>query len=764
MKIDTIQTSFTGGELAPSLFGRTDVAQYANAVAELRNFLVRPYGPIISTPGTEFVSACKTGGSTGIVRLIQFVFSRTDSYVIEIGIGYFRFFTDGAVVVSNSTIYEVAHTYTAAELFDIQFCQLNDVIYLTHPDHVPQKLTRVAAEQWTLADFAFTGGPFLPDNTSAITITASDTAGTVNLTVSPTNSNLFTTSGSTLGHKNTYWKIGATTTDATTGLDIQGYVKITTVANSYAATATVMKMLTKSTATTDWAEGSWSDVRGWPARVTFHQQRLFMARTDYEPQNIWGSKSFVYDDFALDGGENDDAINIQLASNEANEIKWLAPGKALIAGTYGGEFVIKSGDDSPLTPTNTNVHKETSWGSEDIIPKKIGSFFYYIQRFGMKVREIFYNWDSDSYKSVDKTIISPHISGDGGFIDFAYQQNPDTVLWCVCSNGTIATMTREVDQDVQGWAKQNTLGTYESIAAIPSLDSAHDEIWVVVKRTINSAAVRYIERFKSQEVPNRQDKCWYVHSGLSYDAYEESALTATVSTISLSATAGTSVVVTCNTSYFSTNDVGQRIRTVDIYGATIGELEITGYTGATIVVGKVKKNFNSTTTSTGYWGLSVSQIFGLDHLEQSTVSVLGDGGTDKPNKVVTGGVITLAYDYFVVTIGLPYTQRVKTLSQEAGSQRGTAQGKIQRINQVAFKVNRSHKGFLCAGTDAYLEKINFRDPVTLMGTPESLYTGTIPNISFRDDYRYGAQVIIENSDPLPIELLSIITTIDTNDK
>ena len=764
MKIDTIQTSFVSGELAPTLFGRTDIAQYPNAVAVLENFLIRPYGPIISTPGTEFINECKTGGSTGVCRLIQFIFARTDSYIIEMGVGYFRFYTDGAVVCSSGTTpYEVAHTYTASELFDVHFCQLNDVIYLTHPDHIPKKLTRYAAANWALTVLDFEGGPFLPDNVTSITITPSGTDGTINLTVSPTNSNLFVTSGSTLGHKNTYWKIGATRTDATTGLDVQGYVRITNVVNSYTATASVLQILTVSTATTSWAEGAWSDVRGWPARTTFHQQRLFMARTDFEPQNIWGSKSFVYNDFALDGGESDDGINITLASNESNDIKWLAPGKTLVAGTYGGEFVIKSGDDSPLTPTNTNVSKETSWGSEAVVPKKIGSFFYYIQRFGMKIRELFYNWDSDAYKSVDKTILSPHING-GGFLDFAYQQNPDTILWCVCTNGTLATMTREVDQEVQGWARQTTNGMYESIASIPSIESAHDEIWVIVKRSVNGSSKRYVERFKSQEVPLRQDQCWYVHSGLYYDAYEETAYSPTAATLSLSATSGTAVLFTSNTTYFSASDVGQRIRAINSSGSTLGEMEIIGFTSGTIVLGKIKKAFDALSYAAGYWGLSVSEISGLDHLEQETVSALVDGGTDKPNKTVSGGSISLSNDGFYIVVGLPYTQKVKTMAQEAGSQRGTAQGKIQRISQVAFKVNRSHRGFLCGGSTDYLEKIQFRDPSTLMGTPEQLYTGTIPNISFRDDYRYGSQVLIENSDPLPIELLSIITTIDTNDK
>jgi hypothetical protein len=520
------------------------------------------------------------------------------------------------------------------------------------------------------------------------------------------------------------------------------------------------------TASTLWAEGSWSDVNGWPARVTFHQQRLFFARTDEEPQNIWGSKSFQYDDFALDGGDDSDAINIQLASNESNDIKWIVPGKSLVAGTYGGEFVIKSGDDSPLTPANTNVSKETSWGSEPIIPKKIGNFFYYIQRFGRKIRELFYYWDLDTYKSVDKTILSPHITSEG-VIDMAYQQNPDTVLWCVCTNGTIATMTREVDQEIQGWSRQTTEdgdGCYESIASIPSREAAYDEVWVIVRRTIGGSDKRYVERFKNQEIPDRQDECFYVHSGLMYSAYDTTLNNPTAATLSISATAGTNVVATCNTPYFSTNDIGQRIRAIDAEGDLLGELEITGYTSSTIVVGKVKLAFDGVSYAAGRWGLSVMDISGLDHLEGKTVTVLADGGVDKPDKVVSSGTITLAYNYFVVIAGLPYTQKIKTLPQEAGSGRGTSQGKIQRINQVGFKVNRSYKGFKVGGAVDLLEKIQFRDPVTLMGTPELLFTGTIPNIFFRDDYRYGSQVIIHNEDPLPIELLSLITTIDTNDK
>ncbi|MAE81577.1 MAG: hypothetical protein CMB80_02485 [Flammeovirgaceae bacterium] len=759
-KVDYIKTSFVGGEFGKSLQGRVDVAQYDNACQILENFLVRPYGPAISTPGTEFIRETKlsAASSDSTVRLLPFVFSRSDAYIIEFGESYFRFYTDGGIVVTTGTTpFELAHTYTETELFDVQFSQINDVIYLTHADHVPAKLTRLAAASWTLADFAFKGGPFLDDNVTTTTLTTSDSSGTINITASTTG--IFTVSGSTTGDHDTYWRIGGVLTNSTTGLQEQGYVQITYVTDTATATASVINNLTVTGATTAWSKPAWSSYNGWPARVAFHEGRLFMARTSNKPQGIWGSKTFVYDDF-LTGAEDDDGLAFELSSTESNDIKWLAPkGPALVAGTFGGEFSITSTENSPLTPTNAAARSETSWGSEGIQPKKIGSLLYYVQRFGKKIRELVFNWDEVVYKSKDMTILSPEITGDG-IIDMAYQQNPENTLWCVRTDGTIATMTREIDQEVQGWARQTTAGTYETIAVIPSQSEEYDEVWVVVRRNINGTdSKRFVERFKNIVVPARQDKCFYVHSGLSYDAYNA---TDGVS-LSLAATTGTNVAVTCSTATFAANDVGQRIRAIDENGATLGELEVTTFSTTTLVYGKIKSDFDALSYSPSRWGLSVSSLSGLDHLEATSVSTLGDGGT-VPAVTVASGAITLDYDYFVTHTGLTYNQNLQTLPIDAGSRRGTSQGKIQKINQVALKVNRSYKGFLIGGTTDLIERIAFRDPVTEMGSPETLFTGVIPNITFRDDYRYGSQVYIRNSDPLPLEILQLIMTVDTADK
>jgi hypothetical protein len=270
-----------------------------------------------------------------------------------------------------------------------------------------------------------------------------------------------------------------------------------------------------------------------------------------------------------------------------------------------------------------------------------------------------------------------------------------------------------------------------------------------------------VELFDDIEPPDRQDLCNYLHSSLLYNAYE-TGTTSTIS-ISLSATSGT-VTITSSGAAFVAGNVGKRIRTIDKDGITQGEGKITAVgspTGCTITV---SNTFSSLAFAASRWGISVSTIIGLDHLEGESARVLADGGVDNPAKTVSAGTITLAYNYFVVRVGLPYDQIVYTLPKEGGNNRGTAQGKIQRINEIAFKVNRSHRGFKAGESAAELDVVATRDPSTPMGTPEQLFTGIIPNISFRGNYAYGSQIYIKNEDPLPVELLSIMLSVDTYEK
>ena len=122
----------------------------------------------------------------------------------------------------------------------------------------------------------------------------------------------------------------------------------------------------------------------------------------------------------------------------------------------------------------------------------------FVQRGGLKVREFLYNFEADAHKADDLTVFAEHITKTG-IVDIAFQRNPNPILWCVRDDGEIAVMSYERDQGIFSWARIVTDGEFESVNVIYGGVRTEDEIWVTVKRVIDSATVRYIERFKSQD-------------------------------------------------------------------------------------------------------------------------------------------------------------------------------------------------------------------------------------------------------------------------
>ena len=798
------------------MYGRVDMAQYFNGLAIAENCNIRPYGLCMNRPGTFFVAPAKFPLKE--TRVIEFVFSNSDSFIIEFGDLYFRFYTLGAAVTETATtitaatqadpvvvttsaphgysvgdeiiitgvvgmtelnnkrfrlsavgattfdiedldgvdidgtgftayisggsaskIYEVAHTYTESELFDVHYAQINDIVNLAHPDHPPSELIRMGTASWALSSFQFIGGPTLDTNITATTITPSSDTGATTLTAS--------TAIFLAGHIGSVWRVK------------DGYVEITGFTSTTIVTGTVqgVSLATGPAATVDWAEGAWSDVRGYPATVTFHERRRWFARTVTQPQTQWASKPFVYDDYTL-GAAADDALNLTLNTEKANDIKWMSSGQTLATGTFGGEFVTSSGTNGvSLTPDNANASRQTGWGSENIQPQKIANYVYYIQRAGRKIRELFYFFDQDTYKSVDMTILSEHIT-ESGIINIAYQQNPDSTLWCVREDGQMALLVREEDQQVKAWSRLVTDGLYKSVAVIPSNEGPYDEVWNVTMRTINGVTRRYIERFTDPQVPERQEDCFYVDSGLKFSSY---ALTTGVS-LTLSALTGVGVTATASGAYFESNDVGQRIRAIDAEGEFVGELLITGFTSSTIVTGTVTFDFDALAYAANLWGVSVTVISGLDHLEDKLLCILGDGAV-QTLKTVVAGSITMERDAFEISTGLPYVSTIQTLSIESGSATGTAQGKKKRLYQLGLRVFKT-LGIKIGGSTDKLFNVTLRDPQTQMGKPEALVSGTIPNIRFTGGWVYDGVVVIVQENPLPMQILDIMPLLQTSDK
>ena len=96
-------TSFVSGEFSAKMDGRTDFDKYSSGAKKMENMLVHPQGAATRRVGTQFISEVKT--SSLKTRLIPFEFSTTQTYMLEFGNQYIRFFKDkGQITESNKTI------------------------------------------------------------------------------------------------------------------------------------------------------------------------------------------------------------------------------------------------------------------------------------------------------------------------------------------------------------------------------------------------------------------------------------------------------------------------------------------------------------------------------------------------------------------------------------------------------------------------------------------------------------------------------------
>jgi hypothetical protein len=309
---------------------------------------------------------------------------------------------------------------------------------------------------------------------------------------------------------------------------VQGYVKIVGFSSTTLVTADVIATLDGTGATDDWAMGSFSDDAGYPSCVTFHEQRLWYGGTRLEPQTVKGSVTLEFDNFTP-GADDADALDYQIATEQVNAIRWLSSGRGLAIGTTGGAFILSTGSDfTPITPTNVQVRRETNFGSELIIPQIIGNFQYYVQRGGRKLREFQYNFDIDRHRSLDMTLLAEHVTSTG-ITELEFALSPNSVLWAVLDGGEIATMTRQIEQEVIGWTRQIPGPTvagdseYESVASIPVGED--DQVWVSVKRTVNGVTRRFVEFFQDLDFGDDQSDAFFVDSGLTYTGASTDTLT-----------------------------------------------------------------------------------------------------------------------------------------------------------------------------------------------------------------------------------------------
>jgi hypothetical protein len=277
--------------------------------------------------------------------------------------------------------------------------------------------------------------------------------------------------------------------------------------------------------------GAWSTTTGWPRIIAIHEQRLCFAGNTTLPQTLWMSKSgdyYTHSPTNVDSTVADDSgITYTIGSTKMNAIMWMLSNIELLIGTVGGEWGVRaSSQNEAITPTNITVSEYTTFGSSSATALRAGNAVIFIQRSGNKLRELAYDFNINSFVSRDLTMLSEHIlRRGGGAVHVEYQKEPNSTLWILLADGTIATLTYIKDQEVYAWATQKIAGSFgaggavvESVTSVPGISGEHT-VYLVVKRMINSATKRYIEFIHDIFRPkSEQDKndMFFVDSGLSY--------------------------------------------------------------------------------------------------------------------------------------------------------------------------------------------------------------------------------------------------------
>tara|TARA_R100001443_G_scaffold81895_2_gene88900 strand:- start:9998 stop:12016 length:2019 start_codon:yes stop_codon:yes gene_type:complete len=507
-----ILTNFTSGELSPRLNGRIDMEKYYNGASTINNFQVLMHGGLQKRSGTRYIAPIKTQtGSNSGARLIPFVFSKTQAYILEFGHNYIRFFKDEGQITSGGSVYEISTTYTAAQIDQIEYVQSADVLYLVHDDHAPRKLSRTGHTSWTLTDVDFFDGPYEPANTSSTTLQPSGTSGNITITAS---SNVFVANdvGRSVRIKN--------------GSD-WGFAKITgyNSATNVNATVNADMPFSATSANADWRLGSFY-TNNYPTKITFFEERLFYAGTTQQPSTVFSSMSADFDKFSptsKDGSVNDDnGLQFTLVSDQVNQITGMYGGKFLAIFTKNGAFNMSSGSATQgLTPTTIQVVNETNDGAADKKVSPASKSVLFIGKNKKRLREFAYNIDYDSFTTPDMTVLSEHV-GFGGFEECAFANYPNNILWVRRGDGVLLGFTYYRDQDVTAWHRHTIAGTnakVKSIAVIPGVDDAFDTLYLIVERTINSATTQYVEfleqDFRGADGDTKDDQ-FYVDSGLTY--------------------------------------------------------------------------------------------------------------------------------------------------------------------------------------------------------------------------------------------------------
>lgn len=508
-------------------------------------------------------------------------------------------------------------------------------------------------------------------------------------------------------------------------------------------------------ATYKWAHYAWNNDAGYPGTVVYFQQRLMFAGSRSQPQTIWTSRSGDYKDFGTSNPTvDDDAITYTYAGRQLNQIRHLIDVGSLVALTSGGEYKVNGNQQGTLTPSAFQFASQGQNGASHVQPIAISNVALFIQQKGGAVRDLAYSFDVDGFQGSDLTILANHFFTGFQITDWAFSITPMSIVWCVRNDGALLGLTYLRDQQVAAWHLHPGAGRYESLCSIA--EDTEDALYCVVERTINGQQRRYIERMQTRLYTDMDD-AFFVDCGLTYDGRNGDAS----KTMILTGGSGNwpydeeITLSVSGASYFTGGDVGSEIHMPyfeDDENKILKLLIRAVVSGnqATVTSNRdVPEQFRGVAVSN--WSMARMTFAGIDHLEGQAVSILSDANVE-PQKIVTGGSITLEKAGAVVHAGLPIAAVIETLDVNLNGNE-TLLDKKKLFTSASLLVNESRGVFAATPGCEFYEYAQRDDE--FYDEPVDPKTGTV-ELQLDANWGKNGRLIIEQNDPLPMTILAVI--------
>lgn len=768
------QASFGAGEVAPAFYSRP----VESGLRTCRNFLVTPEGTAANRPGTTLVGAVKDYAD-GLVRLVPFIFSSDQAYVLEFGDEYVRVWLNGeAVLDAFDVLIDVATTYQAFELSRLKFAQSGDTLIITHPSHPPRALVRASDGSWSIADWGV-GSPAISAPQSAVgSIPASYDAAdathpirTWQWVITAVDANGEESGPSNVVEDTTAvlypdkkgigisWSPPASGTPVYyrvfRGHDgIRGLIATADTNCGYKDRAVAPDFFDVPPTPTN----PFGSSDNYPAVVAFFQQRLWFGSSNTKPATLWASRIAQYKDFGAKVFlKDDDAFNFRLAAVQFEEIRSLVPLRAMIALTGTAAWAISGGGDAvAITPTTIDGRRNRSVGASWLDPVVVGNDLVYVSDKGGVVRGLAFDANVDGYSGANLSLLARHLVRGTTVNAWAYAEEPFSTIWMARDDGSFLGLTYVRDQKILAWHRHDTgaEGHVESICTVP--EGTEDAVYMVVHRTTpNGTENRYIERMASR-LETDVRKGVFLDSALIFDGRVLSGAQCKITGATYAA--GDTVTIVASLAIFTTLDVGSQVSLNP--DADDLRILITAYTNGTHCTGELVTPA-PVALQDAYadeWAFART-VFSAPHLSGATVGILADGYVVDQQVVqfdpvtATSNAIVLTDPAVDVIVGLPITADFATL--DLPSERG----RMKRVSRVIVEVEASRGAWVGEDlTVASMREWRQRTVSDGYGRP-ALATESFDVLPKSTWNLYG-RVAIQQRDPLPLTILAVSREVD----